>query len=129
MIALSILVSLVVMVVLQLTGMLIFNLMTPYNDMEQLRKGNIAVALTMGGKFLATAIILGVSAYTNSSVWYMCLWFAIGYACLIAAYWIFEWATPNLKVSDHLRDGNVAIGILLAFVYIGIGFAVSSLII
>jgi len=129
MVALNILISIVVIVVLQFAGMLVFSLMTPFNDMEQLRKGNTAVGLAMGGKFLSTAIILGVSAFTNHSVWHMALWFGIGYLCLLATYWIFEFATPGLKLPEHLEKGNVAVGTLLAFVYVGMGFAVSSLII
>jgi putative membrane protein len=126
---LNLVVSLVVIIVLQLLGMFFFSLMTPFNDMEQLRKGNTAVALAMGGQFIATAIILGIAAYTNSSILHMCLWFAIGYVCLFVTYWVFDWVTPRLKVSEHLEKGNVAIGVLLAFVYLGMGFAISSLII
>lgn len=125
----NLLISFAVIVVLQFAGMLVFSLMTPFDDVEELRKGNIAVSLALGGKFLSTAIILGVAAFTNHSVWSTALWFAVGYLCLIAVYWIFEWATPGLKVSDHLKDGNIAVGALLAFVYVGMGFALSSLII
>jgi putative membrane protein len=127
--ALNLVVSLVVIIILQLIGMFFFSLMTPFNDMDQLRNGNAAVALAMGGQFMATAIILGVSAYTNSSLLHMSLWFAIGYVCLFVTYWVFEWVTPRLKVSEHLEKGNVAVGALLAFVYVGMGFVISSLII
>ncbi|NBD23138.1 DUF350 domain-containing protein [Paenibacillus glycinis] len=125
----NIVVSVIVIFLLQLIGMLIFSWMTPFKDLEELRKGNMAVGLALGGKFLATAIILGVSAYTNTSIWYMMLWFAVGYVCLIAAYWLFELITPGLKISEHLQKGNTAIGILLCFVFLGTSFAVSSLIV
>jgi putative membrane protein len=125
----NIVVSVLVIIVLQLLGMLVFSLMTPFRDMDELRKGNIAVGLALGGEFLATAIILGVSAYTNTSIWFMMLWFAVGFVCLIASYWIFEFVTPNLKISEHLQKGNVAVGILLCFVFLGTSFAISSLIV
>nr|WP_269669534.1 DUF350 domain-containing protein [Paenibacillus sp. GSMTC-2017] len=114
---------------LQLLGMLIFGLMTPYKDMDELKKGNVAVGLALGGKFISTALILGVAAYTNSSIWFMALWFAIGYVCLIAAYWLFELLTPTFKISEELVKGNVAVGIMLFSVYLGFAFAISSLII
>ncbi len=129
MVFVNIIVSVIVIILLQLLGMVIFSWMTPYKDMEELKKGNKAAALAMGGKFIGTAIILGVAAYTNTSIWFMILWFAVGYVCLIAAYWIFELVTPGFKVSDHLQQGNVAVGLLLCFVFIGTAFAVSSLII
>nr|WP_221468741.1 DUF350 domain-containing protein [Cohnella thailandensis] len=112
-----------------MAGMLIFSLMTPFNDLEELKKGNSAVGIAFGGKFLSTAVILGVSAYTNTSIWHMMLWFAIGYVILIATYWIFELLTPGLRISEHLRKGNTAVAVLLFCVFLGTSFAVSSLII
>lgn len=128
-IVINIVVSVVVMILLQLLGMVVFNWMTPYRDMEELKKGNVAVALALGGKFLGTAIILGVSAFTNTSILHMVLWFAVGYVCLVVSYWIFELVTPGFKISDQLKQGNVAVGTLLCLVFIGMAFAVSSLII
>ncbi|WP_373315965.1 DUF350 domain-containing protein [Cohnella xylanilytica] len=128
-IVVDIVVSIIVIIVLQLLGMAVFSWMTPFNDLEELKKGNTAVGLAFGGKFLGTAIILGVSAYTNSSIWHMILWFAVGYVCLIVAYWVLELATPGLKLSEHLKDGNAAVGVLLCFVFIGMSFAISSLIV
>lgn len=129
MIVLDIVISLFVIVLLQFAGMYVFSLMTPYRDMEEINNGNVAVGITMGGKFVATAIVLCIAAYTNSSIWHMSLWFAVGYACLLTTYWIFDWLTPGVKLSDQLKNGNVAVGTLLAAVYIGIAIAVSSLII
>jgi putative membrane protein len=129
MIVVDVAVSFIVIIILQLLGMVFFHMMTPFDDMEQLRKGNAAVALAMGGQFLATAIILGTSAYSNSSIWHVALWFAVGYVMLFLTYWIFELVTPKLKVSEHLLKGNVAVGALLACVYVGMGFTISSLIV
>jgi putative membrane protein len=109
--------------------MIVFNWITPFKDMEELKKGNVAVGLALGGKFISTAIILGVAAYTNSNIFFMMMWFAIGYVCLLAAYLIFDWLTPGFKVSDQLVKGNVAVGIMLFSVYLGFAFAISSLII
>ncbi|WP_019914774.1 DUF350 domain-containing protein [Paenibacillus sp. HW567] len=128
-IVINLVVSVLTIILLQVLGMFVFTLMTPFKDMEELKKGNVAVALALGGKFLATAIILGVAAYTNTSIWFMMLWFAVGYVCLIAAYWIFELFTPGFRISDHLKQGNTAVGTMLCMVFIGTAFAVSSLII
>jgi putative membrane protein len=128
-IVINLVVSVVVIIGLQLIGMVVFSWMTPFNDLDELKKGNAAVGLAMGGKFLATAIILGVAAYTNTSIWFMMLWFAVGYLILVATYWIFELVTPDIKISEHLQKGNVAVGTLLCLVFIGTSFAISSLII
>ncbi|WP_238651400.1 DUF350 domain-containing protein [Paenibacillus piscarius] len=128
-IAINLVVSILTIVLLQVIGMVVFTLMTPFKDMEELKKGNVAVALAFGGKFLATAIILGVAAYTNTSIWFMMLWFAVGYVCLIASYWLFELFTPGFRISEQLQKANVAVGLTLCLVFIGTAFAVSSLII
>ncbi|GIQ70251.1 DUF350 domain-containing protein [Xylanibacillus composti] len=129
MIVVNLFISVLAIVILQLTGMFLFSIMTPFNDLEELRKGNTAVGVALGGKFLATAIILGVAAYTNASILHMGMWFFVGYVCLIATYWVFDWATPGIKLSENLQKGNTAVAALLAFVYVGIAFAVSSLIV
>ncbi|CAI6087277.1 hypothetical protein COHCIP112018_05426 [Cohnella sp. JJ-181] len=128
-VAVNLLVSIVVIVALQWIGMLVFSWMTRFNDLEELRRGNVAVGLALSGKFLGTALLLGVAAYTNSSIWHLALWFAVGYACLLLAYWVLEWVTPKLTLSVELQKGNVAVGLLLAAVYVGTAFAISSLII
>ncbi|MCE5170045.1 DUF350 domain-containing protein [Paenibacillus profundus] len=129
MIAINIMISIFVIIVLQFAGMYIFSLLTPYNDFDELKQGNVAVGLAMGGKFLSTAIVLGISAYTNTSIWHMALWFAVGYVCLMMTYLLFDWVTPRMKLSEQLQEGNVAVGVLLCFLYIGMSFAISSLII
>lgn len=125
----NVLISLLVIVLLQFAGMYVFSLMTPYRDMEEINNGNVAVGITMGGKFVATAIVLAIAAYTNSSIWHMSLWFAVGYVCLIAVYWVFDWLTPGVRLSDQLKQGNVAVGTLLAAVYIGMALTIGSLIV
>jgi len=122
-------ISLIAIIVLQLVGMLIFFLKTPFNDMEELKKGNLAVGLAMGGKFIATGILLGISAYTNTSIWFMAIWFLIGQVCLVIVYWVFELVTPKFKVTEELQKGNVAVGLLLCAVFIGTAISISSLII
>ncbi|MCQ4087954.1 DUF350 domain-containing protein [Saccharibacillus sp. JS10] len=122
-------ISLIAIIVLQLVGMLIFFLKTPFNDMDELKKGNLAVGLAMGGKFIATGILLGISAYTNTSIWFMAIWFLIGQVCLIIVYWVFELVTPKFKVTEELQKGNVAVGLLLCAVFIGTAISISSLII
>ncbi|QDH23721.1 DUF350 domain-containing protein [Saccharibacillus brassicae] len=122
-------VSLVAIIVLQILGMLVFFIKTPFNDMDELKKGNVAVGLALGGKFIATGIILGISAYTNTSIWYMAIWFVVGQICLVIVYYVFELVTPKFKIADQLEKGNVAVGLLLCAVFIGTAISISSLII
>lgn len=104
-IVINLVVSILTIVLLQVLGMVIFTLMTPFKDMEELKKGNVAVSLAFGGKFLATAIILGVAAYTNTSIWFMMLWFAVGYVCLVASYWILSCSLRASGFRNSCRRG------------------------
>lgn len=127
-VVLNLFISVVVIILLQILGMVVFSWMTPYREYEELKSGNLSVGLVLAGKFLGTAIILGVAAYTNTSIWFMMLWFAVGYVCLIVVYWIFEWMTP-FKASEQVQKGNTAVGALLCAIFVGTAFAVSSLIV
>jgi putative membrane protein len=128
-IVVNLIVSLVTVVLLQMIGVFIFTKVMPLNEMEELKNGNAAVGVAMGGEFLATAVILGAAAYSNSAIWYVALWFVVGFACLLITYKVFDWLTPGLKLSEHLHNGNIAVGILLACVFVGISISISSLII
>jgi len=45
----------------------VFTLVTRYNDWEEIRQGNVAAALALGGKVLGVANIIRFSVLSNSS--------------------------------------------------------------
>jgi uncharacterized membrane protein YjfL (UPF0719 family) len=42
---------------------------------------------------------------------------------MIIGYWIFDRMTP-FKTGDQLRDGNIAVGIVVGSIFIGLGIAI-----
>ena len=42
---------------------------------------------------------------------------------MIIGYWIFDRMTP-FKTGDQLREGNVAVGIVVGSIFIGLGIAI-----
>lgn len=48
----------------------------------------------------------------------------LGIAMLVVGFKVFEWITPKLNVEEELAKGNVAVGILVAAVVIGVSLIV-----
>ena len=44
----------------------------------------------------------------------------------LAAYKIFDWLTPEIHFAQQLRDGNHAVAIFLAGMFIGIGILLGN---
>ncbi|MFT9487451.1 DUF350 domain-containing protein [Tepidibacillus infernus] len=50
----------------------IFEVVTKYDDWQEIKNGNLSVAMAIGGKIVAIAIILAFSIYHNDSLWGAC---------------------------------------------------------
>ncbi|MDY3554473.1 DUF350 domain-containing protein [Gemmata sp. JC717] len=48
----------------------------------------------------------------------------LGIALLALGFKVFEWITPKLNVEEELAKGNVAVGVVLAAVVLGISLIV-----
>jgi uncharacterized membrane protein YjfL (UPF0719 family) len=51
---------------------------------------------------------------------------AVGIIGFILAYKIFDWMTPGVNFSDQLKEGNRAVAIFLAGLFIGLGLLLGS---
>jgi len=111
----------VLAVVLMVVFLAIFELVTKYDDWEEIKKGNLSVALATGGKLIAIAIILAFSIYHNDSLWSAFVGGLFGFALQLLAYYLFEFFTPKFKVDEEIEKDNRAVG-LLSFL-ISISFA------
>ncbi|MCL6638390.1 MAG: DUF350 domain-containing protein [Firmicutes bacterium] len=119
----------VVAALIILLTILVFVKLTRYNDWEEIRKGNTAAALALGGKVFGVGNIMRFAIVTNTSPLDTVLWGAVGLALLILVYLGFEWLTPRLNVNDEIANGNTAVGLLamifsIAFSYV-IGASIS----
>jgi putative membrane protein len=48
----------------------------------------------------------------------------LGIAMLVVGFKVFEWLTPKLKIEEELTKGNVAVGIMVGALLIGISLIV-----
>lgn len=104
----------------------IFEVVTKYNDWQEIKNGNVSVALATGGKIVAIGIILAFSIYHNDSLWGAFTWGAFGFILQLVAYYLFEFFTPKFKIDDEIEKDNRAVGLLSFFISIGLAIVVGA---
>lgn len=93
--------------------------MTPYRELELVRAGNVAAALSLGGATLGLSLPIGSAIFFTHNLNEMALWAAIGCAMQFALFYFMR------KHSQDIQTGNVAVGALLAFLSVSTGLLVA----
>jgi putative membrane protein len=104
----------------------LFELVTKYRNWHEIKNGNVAVALATGGKVIGIANVFRFSILQHDSLFQMIIWGIYGFALLLCAYFIFEFLTPSFKVDEKIEKDNRAVGLLAAFISIGLSFVVGA---
>lgn len=86
--------------------------LTRYNDWEEIKKGNLAAGMTLGGKIFGVGNILHFAIRSNDTLIQTTLWGIIGLILLMLVYLLYEWLTPNLNVNEEIGSGNKAVGFI-----------------
>lgn len=104
----------------------LFELVTRYQVWEELKKGNLAVAMATGGKIFGIANIFGYSISEHVSIGQSLIWGTFGYVLLLISYFIFEFMTPSYKIDDEIAKGNMAIGFIAMMISIGFSYVIGA---
>ncbi|WP_404444250.1 DUF350 domain-containing protein [Sutcliffiella horikoshii] len=104
----------------------IFELVTKYKNMEEIKKGNFAVAMATGGKILGIANIFRYSISDHDTLLTMIGWGAVGFVLLLFAYFIFEFLTPSFNIDEEIRKGNWAVGFISFVISVGLSFIIGA---
>lgn len=104
----------------------IFEIVTKYNDWEEIKNGNISVALATSGKILAIGIILAFSINSNDSLWEIFIWGSYGFLLQLISYYIFEFFTPMFKVDEEIAKDNRAVGLLSFMISITVAIVIGA---
>lgn len=104
----------------------VFELVTKYRNMEELKKGNLAVAMATGGKILGIANIFRYSISDHASFLTMIGWGALGFVFLLLGYFIFEFLTPSFNIDDEIRNDNRAVGLISFVISVGLSFIIGA---
>lgn len=104
----------------------IFELVTKYNNWEEIKNGNVAVAMATGGKIFGIANVFRHSILHHDSLFVMIGWGLFGFFLLITGYFIFEFLTPKFNVDKEIGNGNRAVGFLAMVISIGLSYVIGA---
>jgi len=104
----------------------IFELVTKYNNWEEIKRGNVAVAMATGGKIFGIANIFRHSIMQNDSLLTLISWGMYGFFLLLVGYFIFEFLTPRFKIDEEIKNDNRAVGLISMIISIGLSYVIGS---
>lgn len=114
-------------VIIVLVGLFIFEIMTQkYKDMDQILKGNQAVALSIAGKIIGICIILSFAIYHSTEIYQTLIWGIYGVILQMIAYVLFGLLTRKFSVEEQLLKNNIAVGTISLGVSIGLAFVIGA---
>lgn len=109
-----------------IVSMVLFEIITKYKNWEEIKKGNIAVALATGGKILGICNIFRYSIERHSTLFEMVGWGLFGFVLLIFAYILFEFLTPSFKVDDEIARDNRSVGFISFTISLGLSYVIGA---
>ncbi|WP_042345448.1 DUF350 domain-containing protein [Bacillus massiliigorillae] len=104
----------------------LFELVTKYRNWEEIKKGNVAVAMATGGKIFGIANIFRHSIMQHDSLLDMIYWGVFGFVVLVAGYFIFEFLTPGFKIDEEIKNDNRAVGLISMVISIGFSYVIGA---
>ncbi|MBM7648880.1 putative membrane protein [Bacillus ectoiniformans] len=104
----------------------VFELVTKYRNWEEIKKGNLAVAMATGGKIFGLANIFRHSILQNDSVVAMVGWGVFGFLLLMVGYFMYEFLTPSFKIDEEIEKDNRAVGFISMVISIGLSYVIGA---
>lgn len=115
-----------VVVLCLIVSMALFEAVTKYNNWEEIKSGNLAVAMATGGKIFGITNIFRFSIEQHSTLLEMIGWGLFGFTLLIFAYMLFEFLTPKFKVDEEIARDNRSVGLISMTISIGLSFVIGA---
>jgi putative membrane protein len=106
-------------IILMLVFLAIYVRITPYNELELIRAGNEAAAVSLGGAVIGFALPIAVSVAVSHSLYAMIGWGVVASVVQMLAFIAARLALPRLN--ESIPQGKLASGIFLASLAIGVG--------
>lgn len=97
----------------------LYALITPYNELELIRAGNVAAATSLSGALLGIALPVAVAVAVSHNVFVMVGWGVVACAIQLIAFLAARLILPHL-VAD-IPAGRQASAIFLAALSLGVG--------
>jgi len=104
----------------------VFEFVTKYSNWKEIKKGNISVGMATGGKIFGIGNIFRFAIESHESVYNALIWASYGFVLLLAAYFIFEFLTPNLNIDKEIEKDNRAVGFLSMVISIAMSYVIGA---
>jgi len=116
-----------VALLLILVGTVLFIVSTPkLKEFSLIAEKNVTAALSLGGKMVGLAIVLGAAAEYSVSLLDMAIWGGIGILSQIIVFFLAEILTIRYSIHKAIEDDNRAVGIMLFSLSLSIGWIVAK---
>ncbi|GGF06500.1 UPF0719 transmembrane protein YshE [Halobacillus andaensis] len=115
-----------VVVLCLIVFMAIFEIVTSYNNWNEIKSGNVAVAMATGGKIFGIANIFRYSIEHNDTLFQTMGWGIYGFVLLVIGYFIFEFLTPSFKIDEEIAADNRAVGFISLIISVGLSFVIGA---
>ncbi|MCR8851007.1 DUF350 domain-containing protein [Rossellomorea sp. SC111] len=104
----------------------IFELVTKYRNWEEIKKGNMAVAMATGGKIFGIANIFRHSISHNDTILTTIGWGVFGFLLLLIGYFIYEFLTPKFRIDEEIENDNRAVGFISLVISVGLSYVIGA---
>lgn len=115
-----------VVVLCLIVSMVLFEIVTHYRNWDEIKSGNVAVAMATGGKIFGVCNIFRYSIEQHNSLFEMIGWGGFGFFLLIFAYWLFEFLTPSFHVDREIKNDNRSVGFISLVISVGLSFVIGA---
>lgn len=104
----------------------IFELVTKYKNWEEIKKGNLAVAMATGGKIFGIGNVFRHSISHHDTLFTMIGWGVFGFVLLLIGYFIYEFFTPKFKIDEEIENDNRAVGFISMMISISLSYVIGA---
>lgn len=99
--------------------LLLYVMVTPYNELTLIRNGNEAAAISLAGVIIGFALPIAVSVAVSHNLYAMVGWGVVAGIVQLLAYVAARLALP--QINHNIPQGKVASGVFLASLSVGVG--------
>ncbi|SFS49764.1 DUF350 domain-containing protein [Paenibacillus sp. BC26] len=103
-----------------------FEFVTRYKCWQEIKRGNMAVAMATGGKIFGICNLFRFSIQANEGVYHSLVWATYGFALLIAAYLLFEFLTPVFRIDEEIEKDNRAVGFIAMIISVSLSYVIGA---
>jgi putative membrane protein len=115
-----------VVILCMIVFLAIFELVTKYKNWDEIKKGNLAVAMATGGKIFGVANIFRYSIMQHDNLLTVISWGVFGFFLLLIGYFIFEFLTPKFNIDKEIEKDNRAVGFIALVISVGLSFVIGA---